>query len=52
MKIHHLTPAAALDSLDSSMEGLADTSFEGRLHAFGFNRIEESRKKSVLLAVA
>ncbi len=50
MKIHHLTPAEALDSLGSSMEGLADATIEGRLHEFGFNRIEESRKKSVLLA--
>ncbi|OAI02110.1 cation-translocating P-type ATPase [Methylomonas methanica] len=50
MKIHHLTPAEALDSLGSSMDGLADAAIEGRLHEFGFNRIEENKKTSALLA--
>ena len=50
MKIHHLTPEEALESLGSSMAGLADAAIEGRLHEFGFNRLEESQKKSALLA--
>ncbi|MBD9363392.1 cation-translocating P-type ATPase [Methylomonas fluvii] len=50
MKIHHLSPEEALGSLGSSMNGLADVVIEGRLHEFGFNRIEESQKTSALLA--
>jgi len=52
MKIHHLTSVEALESLGSSMAGLDDAMIDGRLHEFGFNRIEETKKKSALLAFA
>ncbi|OHX36073.1 ATPase [Methylomonas sp. LWB] len=52
MKIHHLTPEEALDSLGSGPNGLADTTIEGRLREFGFNRLEETRKKSQWLLFA
>jgi len=52
MKIHHLTPAEALDSLGSGMAGLDDAMIDGRLHEFGFNRIEETKKTSALLVFA
>jgi len=52
MKIHHLTSVEALESLGSSMAGLSDAMIDGRLHEFGFNRIEETKKKSALLAFA
>lgn len=44
MKIHHLTSAEALENLGSSMAGLSDEMIDGRLHEFGFNRIEETKK--------
>lgn len=49
MKIHHLTAEEALESLDSSLNGLNDAVIEERLHEYGFNRIEESQKPSRLL---
>jgi len=52
MKIHHLTSVEALESLGSSMTGLSDAMIDGRLHEFGFNRIEETKKKSALLVFA
>lgn len=52
MKIHHLTAAEALESLDSSLDGLSDAVIEERLHEYGFNRIEETRKESMLLVFA
>lgn len=52
MKIHHLTAAEALESLDSGPDGLSDAIIEERLHEYGFNRIEETRKQSILLAFA
>lgn len=52
MKIHHLTPEAALESLDSSLEGLTDDEIERRLHEYGFNKIEEVQKESQLIAFA
>lgn len=50
MKIHHLTPEEALESLDSSLKGLADDEIERRLHEYGFNKIEEVQKESLLIA--
>lgn len=49
MKIHHLDPEEALESLDSSFAGLSDDEIEHRLHEYGFNKIEEVRKESVWL---
>ncbi|MGZ8225704.1 MAG: cation-translocating P-type ATPase [Methylococcaceae bacterium] len=46
MKIHHLTTEDALESLDSSIDGLSDAVIETRLHEYGFNRIEEIQKQS------
>lgn len=49
MKIHHLDPEEALESLDSSLSGLSDDEIERRLHEYGLNKIEEVRKESVWL---
>ncbi|QPK61796.1 cation-transporting P-type ATPase [Methylomonas sp. LL1] len=52
MKIHHLSPEEALESLESSPDGLGDSEIEERLHEYGYNRIEEAQKQSQLLLFA
>ncbi len=52
MKIHHLTAEEALESLDSSLDGLSDAVIEERLREYGFNRLEETQKESILLVFA
>lgn len=52
MKIHHLSPEEALESLASQPDGLEEADVETRLHEYGFNRIEATRKQSPLLAFA
>ena len=52
MKIHHLTPEDALESLDSSLDGLGGADIEERLREYGFNRIEAARKQSFIIRIA
>ncbi|WP_404372852.1 cation-translocating P-type ATPase [Corallococcus coralloides] len=48
MKIHHLTVAECLHSLDSREEGLASPEAARRLHEFGPNQVSHARQESLV----
>ena len=49
MKIHQLTPAAAITSLKSNINGLGHAEAARRLHEFGPNRVEKIAHESLAL---
>ncbi len=49
MKIHQLSPADAIASLNSNPQGLSSVEAERRLGEYGFNRVEEVARESILL---
>jgi calcium-translocating P-type ATPase len=49
MKIHHLTPEDAIDSLNSSPAGLTRTEAERRLEEYGPNQVERIEKEALML---
>lgn len=49
MKLHHLSPADVLHSLNTSLSGLSSSEGQRRLREFGPNRVETAKKDSALL---